>query len=79
MTYPNKHIVDAYAGLLEGLSTTSKLALIESLSQSLRREKDDKDTNFYQSFGAFGTDKSAEEIIADIKASRQFRKKDVSF
>lgn len=79
MTYTDKHIVASYAGLFEGLSTISKLELIESLSKSLRREEADKETRFYDSFGAFASEKVAEEIVTDIKASRQFRKKDISF
>lgn len=79
MTYTDKYIVASYAGLFEGLSTISKLELIESLSKSLRREEADRETRFYDSFGTFASEKSAEEIVADIKASRQFRKKDISF
>ncbi len=79
MTYTNKHLIEAYTSLLEGLSATSKLELIESLAQSLQRGQPDQDVSFFQSFGAFGSDKPAEEIVADIKESRQFRRKDISF
>ncbi|PWH82239.1 helix-turn-helix domain-containing protein [Brumimicrobium oceani] len=33
--------------------------------------------DFYKSFGAFGSEKSAEEISREIKESRRFRKKDL--
>jgi len=79
MTHTNKHLIEAYTSLFEGLSTTSKLELIESLAQSLQRDKPDQEASFYQSFGAFGSDKPAAEIAADIKASRQFRPKDIAF
>ncbi|NII26915.1 hypothetical protein HB364_17630 [Pseudoflavitalea sp. X16] len=79
MTYTEKHIVETYAGLFEGLSSISKIELIESLSKSLKTEKKTKENSFYKSFGAFSSDKSAEEIIADIKSSRKFRKKDIKF
>ena len=79
MTHTNKHLIDAYVSLFEGLSATSKLELIENLAQSLQRDKSDQEARFYQSFGAFGSDKTAEEIAADIRARRQFCQKDITF
>jgi uncharacterized protein YjfI (DUF2170 family) len=46
----------------------SKLELIESLSKSIRAESSKKEEDFYNSFGAFASEKSAEEIINEIKA-----------
>ena len=77
MSHAEKHIVNAYSGLFEGLSTASKLELIESLTKSLKAEKDLG--KFYQSFGAFASNKSAEEIIADIKSSRRFSGEEINF
>lgn len=79
MSYTDKHIVETYSGLFEGLSSNSKIELIESLTKSLKTEKKVKENNFYKSFGAFGSDKSAEEIIAEIKSSRKFRKREIKF
>lgn len=79
MTYIDKHIVQTYSGLFEGLSSISKIELIESLSKSLKIEPKTKENSFYKSFGAFASTQSAEEIIADIKASRKFRKKEIKF
>jgi hypothetical protein len=79
MTYTDKHIVEIYSGLLEGLSSEGKAELIENLSKSLKTEKKNKESKFYKSFGAFASEKSAEEIIADIKSSRKFRKKEIKF
>lgn len=78
MTFTEKHIVESYSVLFEGLSPVSKIELIESLSKSLKAEKN-KDKSFYKSFGAFGSDKPAEAIIKDIRLSRKFRKKEISF
>ena len=75
MNYTESHIVETYAGLFEGLSALSKIELIESLSKSLKNEKKKKDNKFYKSFGAFASEKTPEEIIADIKSSRSFRNK----
>jgi len=79
MTYTDRHIVDTYAGLFEGLNAISKIELIESLSKSLKTEKKTKENLFYKSFGAFSSNKSAEDIIKDLKASRKFRKKEIDF
>lgn len=79
MTYTDKHIVATYSGLLEGLSSESKNELIVSLSKSLKSEKKTKERNFYKSFGAFASEKSAEEIIAEIKSNRKFRRKEIKF
>ncbi len=79
MTFTDKHIVETYSYLFEGLSPSSKIELIESLSKSLKTEKKIKENNFYKSFGAFASGKSAEEIIEDIKSSRKFRKKEIKF
>ena len=77
MRHSDKNIVDAVAELFEGLSFTNKLELIESLSKSLRKESSKKEEGFYKSFGAFVCEKSAEEIVNEIKASRFFRNKDL--
>ena len=79
MTYTDKHIVEMYSGLFEGLSSISKIELIESLSKSLKADKKTKESNFYKSFGTFASTKSAEEIISGIKLNRKFRKKEIQF
>ena len=79
MTFTDKHIVETYSGLLDGLSSESKSEILESLSKSLKSEKKNKESDFYKSFGAFASGKSAEEIIAEIKSSRKFRKKEIKF
>ena len=77
MSYTERHIVETYSGLFSGLSSVSKLELIESLSKSIKNEKKDKDLAFYKSFGAFASDKPAEDIVAEIKASRKFKGKEI--
>jgi len=79
MNYTDRRIVETYSGLFEGLSSLSKIELIESLSKSLKKDKVTKDTLFYNTFGAFSSDKSAEEIVKDIKSTRYFRKKELEF
>ena len=79
MDYTERHIVETYSGLFSGLSSISKLELIENLSKSIKNEKKDKDKIFFKSFGSFGSSKSAEDIVADIKAERKFNTKDLNF
>lgn len=79
MTLTDKHIVATYSELFEGLSSMNKIELIESLSRSLKAEKKNKEEDFYKSFGAFASDKPAEEIIKEMRESRKFRKKEIKF
>jgi hypothetical protein len=77
MTAVTKNIIDTYSKLFEGLDSFTKLELIERLSKSLKKEKLSKDKAFFNSFGSFPSDRSTEEITAEIKASRKFREKDI--
>jgi len=58
---------------LDDFPTVTKEQAIAVLETAL------KDDNFYKSFGAFASKKPAEEIIADIKLSKEFRKKEIKF
>lgn len=77
MTAVEKHIVKTYSRLFEGLSSLGKIELMEFLAKSLKRDKKKKEKEFFKSFGTFGSNKSAEEIAREIKASRKFKKKDL--
>ncbi len=85
MTTVEQNIVNTYARLFENLSKFARLELIERITLSLKEEdkehKEDKkakeDTDFFNLFGAFPDDKTAEEMVTEIKSSRQFREKDL--
>ena len=79
MNYTERHIIESYSALLDGLSSSGKKELIENLSQSLKTQTEAKDSEFYKAFGAFSSDKSAEEIIGDIRSSRKFRDREIKF
>ena len=79
MSYTDRHIVETYSVLFEGLSSLSKIELIERLSQSLKKETKVKESSFFKSFGAFASEKPAEEINKEIKSSRNFRSKEIKF
>ncbi|MFD2161062.1 hypothetical protein ACFSJU_01565 [Paradesertivirga mongoliensis] len=75
MTPKNINIADYYFELLKHLSSDSKLELINRLSNSLKSKSESKKKNDLKaSFGAFITDQTAEEIIADIRSSRTFNR-----
>lgn len=79
MNYTERHIIESYSALLNGLSPSGKKELIENLSQSLNTQTEVKDSEFYKAFGAFSSDKSAEEMIADIRSSRKFTDREIKF
>lgn len=66
----NTTIVDAYASILGNLSPDDRMDLIARLSETKEMSTQKKKTTFRKAFGAFVSDKSAEEIIADIRGSR---------
>jgi len=79
MTFTEKKIIENYFGLFESLNALSKLELIEKLTKSLKSESKSNESNFYKSFGAFSSEKSSDEIIAEIKSNRKFRNKEINF
>jgi uridine kinase len=72
MTFEERNIVKAYSVILDTLSVACKTALAEHLTQSLKKEHASGEDNFYKLYGSWKSDKSAEEIIAEIRDSRSF-------
>ena len=75
----NKKIVDSYLELLNNLSTNNKLDLIAGLSDSLKSDDEIAEKSFRISGGNFIPEKSADELIADLKQARIFTRKNESF
>lgn len=76
----NKRLVDGYLELLRNLSKNSKLDLISGLSASLKSSEKKGKLNSLKSLqGDFIDEKSADEIISDLKSSRTFTRKLESF
>jgi hypothetical protein len=67
------HLPGNYLGFLKNLSPENKRALIKALSNSLKNSKKPVTKSLDELFGAFVSDKSADEIISDIKSSRPSR------
>jgi hypothetical protein len=61
------------------LSKENKIKLIARLSNSIVDEVADKENVIDKYFGAFKSDKSAEEIIKNIEDSRTFNRKIEAF
>ena len=67
-------LIDNYFGLLRGLSKETKLQLISKLSNSMIEKVDENESLVDRFFGAFKSEKSAEEIIKEIRESRTFNR-----
>ncbi len=72
-------LIESYLGLLENLSPDNKLELISKLSKSLKssrkKNKNSPDKSLDDLCGAFIFDKSSDELISDLKKSRNFNRK----
>lgn len=68
----NTTIIDGYLELLENLSPSNKLDLISKLTASVKSDLTSKNFSLQKAFGAFESEKSAEEIIDEIRSSRIF-------
>ena len=79
MSNSDKYLIETYSSLFDGLNPLTKIALIERLTKSLKKDAKHKTNNFLKSFGAFASEKSAEVIIEEIKESRKFRNREITF
>ncbi len=68
----NTTIIEGYLQLLDNLSPSSKLDLISKLTASVKSDLTNKKSSFKKAFGAFQSEKSADEIINEIRSSRIF-------
>jgi len=73
------NLIESYFGLLKNLSPDSKLELIAKLSNSMKTTKHFKKENLSSLYGTFLSDKSADELIDEIKQARNFNRKRVEF
>ena len=73
------NLIDTYLGLLRSLSPENKMELISRLSDSLKGSKKPTDKSISDLYGAFISKKSADEILSDLKASRNFNRKTEGF
>lgn len=67
-------LIDNYFGLLSSLSKENKLRLIARLSNSIAEETLADENLADKFYGAFKSEKSAEDIIKEIRESRTFNR-----
>ena len=70
----NISIADYYFDFLKNLNSNSKLDLISKLSQSLKESEKNSETSLQSLVGAYKSDETAEEIIAELRESRIFNR-----
>jgi hypothetical protein len=70
----NTVLIDNYYGLLSSLSKENKIKLIAKLSNSINEEASKNENVVDKFFGAFKSEKSAEELIREIRESRIFNR-----
>jgi len=68
----NTTIIEGYLQMLDNLSPSNKLDLNSKLSASVKSDIRNKKSSFKRAFGAFQSEKSADEIINEIRSSRTF-------
>jgi hypothetical protein len=68
----NTTLIEGYLRLLHNLSPSNKLDLISKLTLSVKTDIADQKNSFYQAFGAWESNQTADEIIHDIRNSRTF-------
>ncbi|MES2730368.1 MAG: hypothetical protein V4714_01425 [Bacteroidota bacterium] len=75
----NSRLIDGYLKLLNNLSPANKLDLISKLTLSVKTDITDKKKSFYNAFGAWESNESAEKIIEDIRSRRIFDRQTEEF
>jgi hypothetical protein len=69
MEYEERNMIDIYASVFNSLSVFSKIELMERLLKSLKNENTNEELT-----GEFIPEKTAEQIIEEIRESRNFGK-----
>jgi len=70
----NTIFLESYFGLIRNLSPELKLDLIEKLSKTLKSSLSENQSSYKSTFGAWKSDKSADEIIAELREKRSFNR-----
>ena len=69
------NIADYYIGFLKNLRHDSKLDLITKLSESLKSNERINEVSLQSLFGSYKSEQSADEIIEEIRNSRNSNRK----
>lgn len=72
----NTTLIDSYYTLLKSLSPNNKLELIARLSKSMKTtKKREKGISLESLYGSWESDQTADELIEELKAARNFTRK----
>jgi hypothetical protein len=70
----NTNFIETYFGLMKNLSPDIKLDIIGKLTKTIKDDLTGKNTSLKNSFGAWQSENSAEEIIKELRESRNFNR-----
>ena len=70
----NTKLIDSYISLLKNMSKPNKLELISRLTKTVKSDKEQEKTDFYNAFGGWDKNESAEDLIESIRGSRTFNR-----
>ena len=68
----NTALIESYFGLIRNLSPEIKLDLIAKLTRTLKGDFATENKSIKSAFGAWESDKSADEIILELREDRSF-------
>jgi len=68
----NGDILGNYLGLLSGLSRESKIKIVEALNRDIKNNITVETESMDKLYGSFVSNKSAEDIISELRADRRF-------
>ncbi len=71
----NTKLLENYFGLIRNLSPEIKINLIEKIANTLKGNISSNKTSINDAFGGWKSDKSADEIISEIRENRNFNRK----
>ena len=67
-------LIENYLGLIKNLSPNAKRNLIKKLTKTLTLNFSDKEKSVKDAFGAWESKKSADEIIVELRNSRNLNR-----
>ena len=70
----NTTLIEGYLQMLDNLSPSNKLDLISKLTLSVKSDITNRKKSFYKAYGAWESKQTAEQIIKDIRDSRNFNR-----
>lgn len=72
----NPTLIESYYTLLKSLSPNNKLELISRLSKSMKTaKKKEEGISLDALYGSWVSDQTADELVAELKAARNFSRK----